>query len=314
MIKRSNAHIAPLYHNLYGDTKMKKKYYSYVYLIPGVGLYAIIFLVPALIGICMAFTNWTVYNKTIDFIGFTNFLNFFKRVFTNGINSKEGSALINPFIVAFIAITIQNGLALGLALLFNGKHKMSNFARSAFFLPSTLSLLISGYAFSALLSSGGPFDQLLTHLGLDWAIKGWLTDKWTCILTVAAINTWIWLGFTAAIFLAGLKAIPMEMYESADIDGASKWKKFRYVILPLIGPSITTNVILTLVGSMKMFDLAYVLIGSSFEYGFTMNTLVYGQMTTTMGYATSISVILFVMVVLMAIPILNNLRDREVQL
>lgn len=293
---------------------MKKKYYSYLYLIPGVGIYSIMFLLPALVGICLAFTNWTAFNETIDFVGLTNFINFFKRVFENGINSKEGSALINPFIIAFIAITVQNSLALGLALLFNGKHRMANFARSAFFLPSTLSLLISGYSFSALLSSGGPFDQILTYLGMDWAIKGWLTDKWICILMVSFVNTWIWLGFTAAIFLAGLKAIPMEMYEAADIDGASKWNKFRFVILPLMGPSITTNVILTLVGSMKMFDLVYIMIGQSFEYAFTMNTLVYSQMTTTQGYATSISVILFIIVVLMAIPILSKLRNREVQL
>jgi raffinose/stachyose/melibiose transport system permease protein len=297
-----------------GIYKMKKKYYSYIYLIPGIGLYVLMFLLPALVGICLAFTNWTSYNKTIDFIGLTNFNNFFKSVIKNGINSREGAALINPFIIAFIAITIQNGLALGLALLFNGKHRMSNFARSAFFLPSTLSLLISGYSFSAILSSGGPFDQLLKFLGMDWAIKGWLTDKWICILTVAFVNTWIWLGFTAAIYLAGLKAIPAEMYEAADIDGAGKWNKFKYVILPLLGPSITTNVILTLVGSMKMFDLVYIMIGQSFDYAFTMNTLVYYWKNETQGYASAISVVLFIIVVLMAIPILRKLRSREVQL
>lgn len=295
---------------------MRKNYYSYIYMLPILIIYTLLFTVPVLYGFGASLTNWTAVTEgNVKFVGLYHYINYFKAVLSNGSNGAEGAAIFNTFLYSFLVMIIQNVLALALALILNMKLKTSGFIRSAFFMPCVIGSLVIAYTFNAVLYPGGPFDTLLTSFGMEDLIHSWLTEKYVTVIVIAIINIWMFLGFSATIYLAGLKSVPSELMEAADTDGASKWLKFKHITFPLIAPSLTINMLLSLIGSLKEFSLAYLLTGNTFTHNFFINTYVYSNLSTrNYAYGSSISVMLFIITILIALPLLKTLRKREVEM
>ncbi|HEY0828154.1 MAG TPA: sugar ABC transporter permease [Bacilli bacterium] len=287
---------------------MKKTYYSFYFVMPLLLIFTLLFLVPSIIGMGAAFTDWHALNRTgIHIIG----LEHIRYALFDDPNTKL--AFRNTFIYAFFVMVIQNLFGLGLALMMNMSFRSSGYIRSAFFSPVVFSSLIIAYTFSAILYPEGPVDQLLKVFGMEFLIKSWLIDKTINIYIISSIHVWWWMGFSAVIYLAGLKSIPFELREASKIDGATKLQNFRNITFPLIGPAVTVNMISAFIGTMKAFDLPYLMAGTSNAptiMGMVIQNMSQGQK----AYGTAINLILVAVILIIALPMIAYFKKREVEL
>ena len=231
------------------------------------------------------------------------------------------NAIKNTLIYAVISTVVGIALALGIAVLFNQKLKGSTFYRAVVFMPTVLGVTVIGLIWSLIFNpSGGPAATLWSWFGADSAFFG---DQQLALGLVILVQIWANLGVSVVIFLAGLQAIPEDLYETAAIDGATAWQKLRLVTVPMLAPSITANVLLGIVGSLQSYQLAYVLTGPNnpatqllslaiFSTGFGGSTS--SGTAQSQGYAASISIVQFVIVGVISLAVLTYLRRREAKI
>ncbi len=167
-------------------------------------------------------------------------------------------ALFNTgvFLIAQVPIMLALALALAVAL-HSRRFPLREVWRSAYFLPSVMSLVAVGVLFRVLLNEDvGLVNHLLSSLGLEKV--PWVTQPWWARITVMLILTWRYVGFMMVIFLSGLQGIPDELYEAAQMDGANGWQQFWFVTVPQLRPTMLFTVILSTIGVMQVFDEALV--------------------------------------------------------
>lgn len=225
-------------------------------------------------------------------------------------------AVVNTllFAVGTTILKIAFGLLLALAVL--KVSRLNNVLRTIFYIPCVMSPLIIGVIFTSILADQGLLNNLLESLGLSALAVNWLAKYATAMSSVIMIEGWMWSGFNMFIFIAGLQAISTDYYESADVDGVSKFNQFRYITLPLLVPSFTVTVTLNITGSLKVFDLIYVLTqgGPGFDTQ-VMSTYVYRAFGLgLLGESSAASVILAVIVVLISFVLNRYLTRKEVAL
>ncbi|MEV7871185.1 sugar ABC transporter permease [Streptomyces sp. NPDC088124] len=268
--------------------------------LPAVVLFVAFFLVPNLLNFYYPFTNWSSYHPDIAFTGLDNFATI----------AEDGSlarAIRTTLGYAALAALFQNGFGLGLALLLEQDSRFNRFFRAVFFLPVLISALAVGYVFQALLDQDGAVNSVL---GTDIPWLG--STTWTLVL-VSVIHGWKWMGLSMLIYLAGLKGIPGDMLEAAKVDGAGPWRTFRSVRWPMLAPALTFNVTTALIGSMNTFDIVQATTGggpaASTEVFNIYMFRVFGQ--GLYAQASAMSLVLFLIVVAIAIPLVIGLRRRE---
>ncbi|MHC5249358.1 carbohydrate ABC transporter permease [Enterococcus sp. LJL120] len=225
-------------------------FYLYAFLVPALAIYAIFSIIPFLATFYYSFTNYTDLNPTdLSFVGLKNYIKVFQTpLMMTGIK--------NSIIYAIIMTGMQTVLGLPLAVLLNQKLRTRNALRAIFFFPAVFSPLIIGYLWSYLMSSSnyGLINNLITSLGMQ-PINFFSADN--ALYSVLFTQIWQWTGWGMVIFLANLQSIPYDLYEAAEIDGASALQKFFRVTLPLMAPSVKIVVITGLVGGLKVFDIIY---------------------------------------------------------
>jgi raffinose/stachyose/melibiose transport system permease protein len=268
--------------------------------LPAIVVFAAFFLVPNLLNFYYPFTNWSSYHADIAFTGLDNF----KTV------AKDGSllgALRTTLLYAALAALFQNGFGLVLALLLEQDTRFNRFFRAVFFLPVLISALAVGYVFQALLNQDGALNQVL---GTDIPWLG--STAWTLVV-VTVIHGWKWMGLSMLIYLAGLKGIPDDILEAARMDGAGPWRTFWSVRWPMLAPAVTFNVTTALIGSMNTFDIVQATTGggpaASTEVFNLYMFRIFGQ--GLYAQASAMSLVLFLVVVAVAIPLVIGLRRRE---
>lgn len=223
------------------------------FVLPAVAVYAYVVLVPSAQGIWYSFTNWSFGTQAAKFIGFGNFTTIF--------HGDAGAAALRTLFIAFAVVVAENVLGLALALLLNGPVRGRNVLRTIIFGPLVVSALVVGYLFQYIFGPPGigAVNTGLHALGLSqvdflgnptWAL-------WIIIISVV----WQFSGATMIIYLAGLQGVPPELEEAAALDGAGYWRRFWYVIRPLLAPATTVNLMLGLIGGLKIFDQIFSITG-----------------------------------------------------
>jgi len=270
--------------------------------LPALAVFAAFFLLPNVLNFFYPFTNWSAFHNSISFAGLSNF----------GTIAHDGSlqtALRTTIEYAVGVAIFQNGFGLVLALLLEQDTRFNRFFRAVFFLPVLLSALAVGYIFQALLKPDGGVNALIGH-GFSYA---WLADPTWTIVTVSIIHAWKWMGLSMLIYLAGLKTIPADIVEAGRIDGASRWTMFWKIRFPLLAPAITFNVSTALLGSMNGFDIVQATTGGGpARTTEILNIFIYRTFGQGLfAQATTMSLVLFLVVALMAFPVIGLLRKRE---
>ncbi|MNC31758.1 Lactose transport system permease protein LacF [compost metagenome] len=287
--------------------KISKKLYSYYLIWPALLIYSIFFVLPALTGLFYSFTDWRLDRENIAFIGWDNF----ERIFTD---KTLLLAIKNTVIFAVVTVLGKNLLGIALAVGLNMKLKSQNILRAIFYSPSILSVLVISIVFTPMLRSDGTINRIFDAVGLHSLSQAWLTNPSIVIWTVAAVSIWQHTGFQMAIYLAGLQSISKEYYEAATIDGAGSWRSFRSITIPLLLPAININLMLTLIGGLKVFSEVFVLTGggpgNASQVVGTIILRSFGE--GSWGLGTAINTLLFAAVTVIAIPLLIFMRRKEV--
>lgn len=224
--------------------------YFYVFILPAFVVYLLFSIVPFLYTFYYSFTDYTDMNPVnLSFVGLKNYI----KVFNTPLMI---TAIKNSVLYAIMLTSLQTILALPLAVLLDKKLKSRNLLRAVFFFPAVFSSLIIGYLWNFIMSSSdyGLINNLLHQLGFG-TFNFFTADR--ALFSVILTQAWQWTGWAMVIYLANLQSISPDLYEAADIDGAGGIKKFFYVTLPLMCPSVKIIVVTGLIGGMKVFDIIY---------------------------------------------------------
>jgi raffinose/stachyose/melibiose transport system permease protein len=288
----------------------------YLLLLPGLLIYFVIALGPSIATSVYSFTNATgLKGAPIDWVGLDNYREFLLL----GEAAKNNLAVLRrTLIFSLFVSTVQFTLGLIIALVLNQRLFARNVVRTLVFMPVILGAVIQGLMWTLFLYPlGGPAANFLKLFGLQAQFLGGSPTE--AFFWVMVVQIWANLGITMIIFLAGLQTIPAEYYEAATVDGASSWQVFRNVTWPLLTPSINTNILLNIIGSLQAWQLFLVLIGyrpGTQVLGYLIYATVFGaagSMTQSFrqGYAAAASIVLFILVLIIGMTVQTFLRRRE---
>ncbi|MBE8516044.1 sugar ABC transporter permease [Amycolatopsis sp. H6(2020)] len=260
--------------------------------LPALLLFAFVVLVPSARGVYYAFTDWDGLSPDFSWIGFGNFAAMVD-------DPAATQALWHTLVIAVAITVIQNGVGLLLALGVNTTIKSRNVLRVLLFAPAVVTPIVSAYLWRNLLGPDGAVNSLLGLVGLDSWRQDWLGDPDIALWSVVGVIVWQFAGYSMVIFLAGLQSIPKEIHEAAAIDGAGAVRRFWSVTRPLLAPAFTINLMLSIIGGLKLFDQVYALTGGGPGHATdTLSTLIYKDAFTLgeFGYSIALAVVLTVVV------------------
>ena len=224
--------------------------YFVIFILPALIIYLLFSIIPFLYTIYYSFTDYTDMNPiNLHFVGLKNYIKVLQ-------TPVMLAAIKNSVIYAILLTGFQTLLGLPLAFVLNQKLKSRNLLRAVFFFPAVFSSLIIGYLWNFIMSSSdfGLINNILHQLGLG--TLNFFTSK-NALYSVILTQIWQWTGWAMVILLANLQSISPDLYEAAEIDGANGLKKFMYVTLPLMCPSVKIVIVTGLIGGMKVFDIIY---------------------------------------------------------
>jgi cellobiose transport system permease protein len=287
---------------------------QYLAISPFYLIFLVFMLVPIVFSLYLAFTSWDGVGA-IHFVGLRQF-----RFLWN--DPTFWLALRNTLIIWVLGTVPMLCAALVLASLLNSTRRFTAFYRVALFIPSVTSLVAVALFFGAVFSNSfGLVNVILQHLGLGTV--PWMSDSWTIKIVIATLMSWQWTGYNAIIYLAGMQAIPKELYEAAKVDGAGPVQTFFKITVPLLRPIILFTVIVSTVTGLQSFTEPQVLFGSSAainpnsggpgQAGLTLILYFYHQAfdNNDFGYGAAIAWAAFLVIMLFALLNWRIVARRE---
>jgi raffinose/stachyose/melibiose transport system permease protein len=276
---------------------------------PTVFLLSLFLLWPIIESFRLSFFDWNGLDPTMKNIAFDNWSELFG-------DKYFWLAVRNGFILLGMSILVQVPVGLGLAVLLYRAGNRFRIFKFAYFFPFLMSSVAVGILFRQVFDPNfGLINSVLVQLNLDsWALD-WVGDPKIAIYSVSLLVCWQFIPFYILLFLAALNGIPREVEEAASMDGAKDWKMFTKIHLPLLKGSLITAITLMVIGSLKYFDLMWVMTGGGPSYSTsTMATYLYQSAFKSyrVGYGSTIASALFLIVFAMAMLInLLSKRSRE---
>jgi ABC-type sugar transport system permease subunit len=259
--------------------------------------FAALTLVPIFMLFYVALTKWGALGDP-EWIGLDNFTKMFTR------DARFVTALLNTLYYTIVHMPLTLAASLGLAVLLNRKMRGAAFFRTAAFFPYITSIVAVAMVWNLMFSPEyGPINQILRFIGIANP-PGWTISSTWAMPAVIIVGTWREMGYYMLLFLAGLQTIPPELYEAAKLDGAGAWQRFWHVTVPCLRPTTFFVTVMLTIGSMKVFDLVFVMT----EGGPGRSTLVISQLIWQeafvegdFGYASAVAVVLFLVCLLLTV-------------
>ena len=281
-----------------GYTKYEKKEHrqGYLFLTPALLTIFIFIGLSVCFVIYLSFHKVNLYTRTYEFVGLKNYF----RVFDDEVAMI---GLKNTISFALIVVPIQTAFAVTISAILDSKIKGKYFFRTVYFLPTLTSSAALTMIFMFMFSVTGPINGML--VGMNFLSEGinFLQNPKFALKVIMVMNIWSTIPMYTTMYLASLQDLPSSMYEAADIDGASSLKRFWYITIPYLRP-ITTYVLLTgIIGTLQMFDQAYIFSGGSggpSNSTLTISLMVYKYAFGTqnaMGYAATMALILALVII-----------------
>jgi raffinose/stachyose/melibiose transport system permease protein len=278
-------------------------FYPYAYVGPALIFFLLFMLYPIIFSLALSFFDWNGFNADIfgKFVEFKNYIKVFN-------DSFFWIAFRNTLIFVFAGITIQLAIALILAIIiFYSNLKYSSIVRAIIFFPGILSSVIVGLVWKRFFVMDGLVNQIFGALKLDFLVIPWLSNLYLPIWIVTFVSIWQWTGYNLVIFYAALQSFDNELIEASMIDGANARQTISHVIIPVLKPIIGLSVVLNFIGGFRVFDLVYVLTkGGPNHVSEVLTTIMYYYAfdpsgPNRMGYASSIAVVLLVIIIIFSI-------------
>ena len=275
--------------------------------IPILALFVCFNTVPLIRGVIYSFTNFKGFGD-YDWVGFRNYMDLFT-------DPRIGNSYLFTIKLAIVATIVTNVISLILALGLNSRIKGKTFLRAAYFVPNVLGALVVGYIFQYI------FTYILPELGkmigsetLSTSMLSSTSLAWIAIVVVCA---WQNIAMNTIIYISGLQTVPEDVYEAGDLDGATGWKKFRYLTFPLIIPFFTINMVLCVKNFLMVFDQIMAMTqGGPAQSTESISYLIYnnGMKGGSFGYQSANAVVFFIVIVVISVAQMSISSKKEEQL
>ncbi len=289
-------------HKIKLNQNTEKKVLIFLFTIIPVALLLLFSYYPLIKMFQYSLTDWNGITPDPNFVGADNY----RTVLTN----PNYFAVFKTSLYYFIATFFQLGIALLFATILSFKVKFANFWKGVLFFPYLLNGVAIGFIFLYFYKGGGTLDTVLSFMGLDDQIRLWLGDRSINNISLAFTSVWRYTGFNFLIFLGAIQSVNPEIYEAAEIDGASQWDKFLYIIVPSIKNIIFLNIILGISGSLSVFDIPYIMTGgSNGTTTFVIQTISTAFKYNKTGLASAMGIILLMIVIV--VTVIQRLAIRE---
>ena len=280
-----------------------------VFYIPALLLILFFVLWPLIEAFRISFTQWNGYSQDYKYIGLKNYLKLFK-------DSNFLIAFRNTIIYGFGSTLLQNLLGLAYAVFLNSRFKGHSVVRTFIYMPVMISSLIMGYIIYFFVQyNRGIFNEMIGIFGM--APIDWMDSGTRGVIIITLMNSWQYVGIAMVIYMAGLQNIPQMYLEAAEIDGASPWQRFRHITFPLLLPSISSAVVLNLIGGLKLYDVIVSLSGGG--PGFSTHSLasyVSNQYfkAQNAGYSAAVGIFTFLFIMVVSNIFTNYFSKKEVDM
>ncbi len=279
---------------------------SWWWALPALVLMLVVIYATTIAGGFFAFTNWSGLGP-FDFVGLANFVKIFQTPELIG-------SLWNTLFLAFGFLILTNVFGLLFALALNRSLKSRYVLRTLIFMPVVVSPIAVSYIWKFIFDYNGPLNQAMTSVGLPK--QNWLADPTLAIWCVLIVMVWQNIGFVMVVYLAGLATVPIEMEEAAALDGAGPFKRFRYVVLPQIQPSVAIATTLTLIQGLRVFDQVVALTGGG-PAGATQTLALEVYQTAftyqQFGFGAALALVLSLLILIFSVAQQYLTRDRSLK-
>ncbi|WP_391574326.1 carbohydrate ABC transporter permease [Cohnella sp.] len=288
-----------------------KKGSAYWFILPALIVYVVLTLLPSFYTLVYSLTNYDGILKLsqLRFVGLDNYIYLLTQ------DKQMGQAILNTLVWLVFQLLLGNGLAFLFALLLNQKIRGTNLFRAVIFLPVVISSVAVSFVWGYILDPQvGDLNKFLQAAGLGEWTRNWLGDSSTALISIILVDIWKSVGFNMVILLAGLQTIPSDVYEAGKIDGAGPWRAFTRITFPLMIPVLGMVTILTVNGTLRTFDMVYILTGGGPGYATeVLMTRIFSEAFTAnrMGYASSLAVLLFVVLFFLAYAQLKMTEQKD---
>lgn len=226
---------------------------KYVFLLPTIAYLLLLGVFPLLFSLRLVFGAWNAGEKSVTWVGLANI----QRLLAD---QRFWDSFTKTIIYVAVVAALELALGFGVALALQNVTRGKNWMRVAFALPMLLPPIAVSYSWKMLFDTNkGPINFFLGRIGID-AVP-WMAGQWTALLAIIVVDLWQWTPFIMLAALSALESLPVELYEAATVDGASRWDMLRDITLPLVQPYLIAIVLLRAIDAFKVFDTIYVLTG-----------------------------------------------------
>ncbi|HEX9074442.1 MAG TPA: sugar ABC transporter permease [Anaerolineae bacterium] len=282
------------------ETRWRIRWTPILFVLPAVVLLLSITIFPLLMDLWLMFQSWELTTSfPAQFVGLQNFVTILTQ------DLRFWNAMKNTGILVVLGVGIQVVLGVGLALLLNQMGRTRSALVSLFLIPVMIAPVVAGFQFRMIYNDqNGPLNYLL-QLATGGAVRGyaWIADPQVALYSIMITDIWQWTPFMILIVLAGLQAIPIELREAAEVDGATGWQAFWGITLPLLLPVIVIGILIRLMDAFKLFDIVYQLTGGgpgSITETIAYYTYLQGFKFFSLGYTAAMSILQLIVIIVVS--------------
>jgi multiple sugar transport system permease protein len=272
-----------------GNERLREALVGYGFIALPMAFFLLFFIFPVGYAFYISRYNWQISKG--PYVGWGNY----RTLYHDTVFWRH--AVRNTLVYTAFVVPLQMALGLALAVVVNQSIRFRTFFRAAFYFPSLAASAAIASIATYILASDGLFNTILHHLGYNHT-NAWFQQESTALPSIVGLNAWTTSGTMMLFYLAALQAIPVDVYEAAAIDGAGAWRTFWKVTFPLLKPGHFFVLVVSIIGSLQMFDQAFLIGGASGGPNYATMTVVlylYNQAfkSISFGYAATVGVVLF---------------------
>jgi len=299
---------------------VRKGLWILLFVSPGLAVVALFILLPLFVSLFNSLFSWTQLIRG----GFVGLENFRKILFAFPFRDRFFSALGNNAKWFLVTMLIQNTTGLLFGYLLSRRVAGHGFFRRVFFIPVLFSIVAVGFLWGLYLKPNGLVNAFLKLVGRGAWTRAWLGEEAIATFSIIIVNIWRWVGFPSLVFLAAIDSIPADFFEAATLDGVREWRLFWRIVFPLMIPSITVITVLTIIGSLNVFEQVYTMAGLDGPPNYSTDTIgtlfyrtAFGSVDSgnpQIGIGSAIGVVIYLLTFVASIGSITGTRSREIEL
>ncbi len=299
---------------------VRKGLWITLFVLPGLAVVGVFILLPLFVSLFNSLFNWQQLIRG----GFVGLDNFRKILLADPYRTRFFNALGNNLKWFIVTMLVQNSIGLLFGYLLSRKVAAGGFYKRIFFIPVLFSIVAVGFLWGLYLKPNGLVNAFLKLVGLPGWTHAWLGEEKIATFSVIVVNIWRWVGFPSLVFLAAIDSLPGECFEAAYLDGAREWTTFWKIVIPLIVPAITVITVLTIIGSLNVFEQVYTMTGLDGPPNYSTDTIgtlfyrtAFGSVDSgnpQIGIGSAIGVVIYLLTFVASIGSIVATRSREVEL